>query len=44
MQRVLLLAVVIPLAFAAVRPVATPSFEWWTANSLSKIRPNDPID
>jgi Glycoside hydrolase 123, catalytic domain/Glycoside hydrolase 123 N-terminal domain len=41
MQRVLLLAVVIPLAFAAVRPVATPSFEWWTANSLSKIRPND---
>src|SRR5262245_16945959 len=42
MQRILLLAVMIPLAFVAVRPATTsPSFEWWTANSLSKIRPND---
>ena len=41
MQRLLLLTVVIPLAFTAVRSAESPSFEWWTADSLSKIRPDD---
>ena len=41
MQRFLLLAIVIPLAFKAVRPTAQSSFEWWTTDSLSKIRPDD---
>jgi glycosyl hydrolase family 123 len=41
MQRLLLLAMVIPIVLTAVRPAAQPSLEWWTTDSLSKIRPHD---
>jgi hypothetical protein len=41
MQRLLLLAMVIPVVFTAVRPAERPSLEWWTTNSLFKIRPYD---
>jgi Glycoside hydrolase 123, catalytic domain/Glycoside hydrolase 123 N-terminal domain len=41
MQRLLLMAIVIPVVLAAVRPAVHPSLEWWTTDSLSKTRPYD---
>lgn len=32
---------VIPVVLTAVRPAERPSLEWWTTDSLSKIRPYD---
>jgi hypothetical protein len=41
MPRLLLLAMIVPVVFAAVRPAAPASLDWWTTEALSKIRPND---
>src|SRR5262245_59205202 len=40
MSRLLSLAMIIPVLFTAVQP-APASFEWWTTDVLSKIRPTD---
>src|SRR5438477_3636831 len=40
-QRFLLLAMVVPAVFTAVRQPAALPLAWWTTDALSKVRPDD---